>query len=71
MLFDFVKFVEIRYWVSGVLIERVAPDVALMLMLRSNRFDNGHASANVRQLHPDDAFRRNLVACEPVTFHQD
>ncbi len=68
--FNFDHPVQIADWTSGVVLETVAPDVGLALMLRSNRYDNDHATANVRQLHPDDAMRLNIVAVTPVVFQQ-
>ena len=70
MRVDFDKRVEITDWVSGVVLKTLPVDRALLLMLRSFRFDHDHLTANVRVLHPEDAEKYNISPMQAVIFNQ-
>ena len=69
-MFNFDKDVQIRCWVSGCLIETVSAEQGLMMMLLSTRFDNDHATANGRCLHPRNAANVGIPDNFPVIFTQ-
>jgi hypothetical protein len=69
-MFDFDKRVKIVSWKTGQVIATVSAYRGLLLMSHSLRFDDEHATGNVRTLHIEDA---SLIPCSPrcpIVFEQ-
>ena len=69
--FDFTKRVRIIDWVSGCEVGNVTPEMGLLMMFRSSRYDGNHATANVRTLHREDALAIKCLDIQSITFNQD
>jgi hypothetical protein len=70
-MFNFDKPVHVKDWVSGCVIRTVPAYTGLLMMVGSFRFDNEHATANVRCLRDEDAAALNIPSVIGVVFEQD
>ena len=68
--FDFLQNVTIKNWKTGNAVAQVAPESGPGILARSTRFDDNHATANVRLLAVEDANTIGIAADEPIVFEQ-
>ena len=69
-VFNFEKPVVIVGWVGNIRYAELPAIDALVVMSRSTRFDDAHATANVRLLHRADEALYEIEHNTPVTFQQ-